>query len=534
MSPEQASGGQHGPEGDVFALAAVLVFASTGHGPYDARGTAQDALRLLRAGAAPDLTGLPHGLRDTLSSCLSPQPGDRPSPQRLRELWGPFDAGEFADLLPDALLADMSRRIGEVAAVGAVPLRDPAPRRTFSRRTVLAGTAAAALTGAGVSALWLTGARPGSGNRAAAPGPGRSATSRPPGTAPQPLRSVPVPLSTTPPLATAEVLVHGSDALRGMSTADGRDLWQTRATSLDLALAAGRLAGLAFDSGDPGAGHIDPGTGSLAPGSAGPDVLGALSLYSSLLTADAECLYVKAYYDSDDERTQPWLLAYDLGARRPRWRHRIEGAFWEPHSSLTMSAIVSGGRLICSDPARIFAVDARDGHLLWTRRVRTDQQAASPTEAGGIYPPVASERHAFDIEESITAVDLATGAVAWKLEPENSLTLLNAPVCVNGLVYVPAGALQAYDETTGQKVWTHAPGPHFTALAIPAPFRGELYGAVGGGGQAVAAVDVERRRTAWTLPASAVNMPHGAMTLTQRGNRLCVQTFERLAAVPLD
>lgn len=38
MSPEQARGGPPGPEGDVFALAAVLVFASTGHGPYDARG----------------------------------------------------------------------------------------------------------------------------------------------------------------------------------------------------------------------------------------------------------------------------------------------------------------------------------------------------------------------------------------------------------------------------------------------------------------------------------------------------------------
>ncbi|GGT03752.1 hypothetical protein GCM10010286_31260 [Streptomyces toxytricini] len=39
--------------GVLFALAAVPVFASTGHGPYDARGTGQDPLRLLRADAAP-------------------------------------------------------------------------------------------------------------------------------------------------------------------------------------------------------------------------------------------------------------------------------------------------------------------------------------------------------------------------------------------------------------------------------------------------------------------------------------------------
>ena len=38
MSPEQATGQEHPPAGDVFALAGVLVFAATGHGPF---GTGQ-------------------------------------------------------------------------------------------------------------------------------------------------------------------------------------------------------------------------------------------------------------------------------------------------------------------------------------------------------------------------------------------------------------------------------------------------------------------------------------------------------------
>ncbi|MGH1556218.1 hypothetical protein ACRAWF_43940 [Streptomyces sp. L7] len=37
MSPEQASGQEHGAAGDVFALAGVLVFAATGRAPVRQR-----------------------------------------------------------------------------------------------------------------------------------------------------------------------------------------------------------------------------------------------------------------------------------------------------------------------------------------------------------------------------------------------------------------------------------------------------------------------------------------------------------------
>ncbi|MFE4258757.1 PQQ-binding-like beta-propeller repeat protein [Streptomyces sp. NPDC056883] len=538
MSPEQARGGPPGPEGDVFALAAVLVFASTGHGPYDARGR-QSTLELLRHGADPDLTGLPDGLRGTLAACLSPEPDDRPEPGRLRDEWGPFDPGEFAELLPQAVLADLSRRIGEVASVATAPLRAAAPRRALSRRTLLAGTAAAALTTvAGGSALWATGNLPGSGNRTTSPGasvsPGRS--SRPPGSPPAPLWSVASPSSASPAVASDEVLIHTSDVLRGISTADGRVLWETQTATVDVVVAGDRLVGFVFDEdGNASAGYLDPATGRLPADAADPAVLGGLAHTTQLLAADAECLYLRAYFRSDDRRQEEeaWLLAYDPGARKLRWRTRIEGAVLDSMGSLMMSAIISGGRLICSDPARVFAVDLREGRQLWACRVRTDQEAASPDKSGGINPPVASDRHVFDFEERITAVDLVTGTVAWKLEPE-APKLLSAPVCVNGTVYVADGALQAFDESTGKKVWTHDPGAYVSMLAAPAPFRGELYAAVGGDGQAVIAVDVAARRVAWTLAAGAVNMPDGPTMIVQRGNRLYPQTIDRLAAVPLD
>ncbi|MEU9026619.1 PQQ-binding-like beta-propeller repeat protein [Streptomyces sp. NPDC048383] len=540
MSPEQARGGPPGPEGDVFALAAVLVFAATGHGPYDARGR-QSTLQLLRDGAAPDLAGAPDGLRDTLAACLSAEPGERPRPDQLRAQWGPFDAGEFADLLPQRLLTDLSRRIEEVAAVATTPLRAPAPRPGPARRTVIAGTAAAALTAVGgVSALWFTGTLPGTGAGPGAasdgprtsPAPGR--TSRPPGTPPAPLWSVATPFTATPAVAVDKALIHVGDVLRGISTTDGRILWEAQTAKADTAVFGDHLVGLVFDEDDnASAGRLDPLTGRLAPDAAGPAVLGELAFTTGLLAADAACLYLKAYYRSGEPEDQPWLVAYDVDARKVRWRQRIEGAVLDRDDSLMMSAIVSGGRLIASDPGRVMAFDLRDGRLLWATRVRTDQQAKSPDGSGGFNRPVASDRHVLDFEERITAVDLATGAPAWTLEPEGT-KLLSAPVCVNGAVYVADGSFQAFDEATGKKLWTHDPGGYVSMLAPPAPFGGELYAAVGSGDQAVVAVDVEKRRTAWTVSAGAVNMPDGPTMIVQHGNRLYPQNTDRIAAIPLD
>ncbi|TVL91075.1 protein kinase domain-containing protein [Streptomyces sp. SAJ15] len=532
MSPEQARGAEHGPEGDVFALGAVLVFAASGHGPYD--GPGRDALRLLREGAPPDLTGVPDGLRDTLAACLSAEPGDRPALARLQADWGPFDPAEFAGLLPDPLLADIGGRVEEIAALDGAPPREPSPSSSGapSRRAVLVGSATAALAVGGLSALWATGALPGTGDEgSASPKPGRSVARRPPGVAPEPLWSVPGTLGTTPPLATDRTVLHRGETNRALDPATGREIWEASSTALDPAVSAGRLVALFFDDeGAPAAGYLDPRTGRLAPGSAGRRVLGELSRYSRVLAADARALYLLGYYDSDVDRTEPWLLAYDLPARRLRWRHRVEGAYTDDG----IAAAVSRGRLFCSDAARLFAVDTADGGLLWARQVRSDREAASVSDRGGTYPPVVGDRHAYDYARVITAVDLRTGRVAWTLEPEDSLTMFSSPVCVDGTLFTAAKSFRAYDQSTGRRLWSYDPGPHFTDLALPRPFRGELYAGVSGGGQAVTAVSIAKRRTVWSLSARSVRMPHGPNTMTHHDNRLYLQTYDRIAAVPLD
>ncbi|MEU9800421.1 serine/threonine protein kinase [Streptomyces sp. NPDC051000] len=63
LALEQAAGGRPTPLGDVFALGAVLAYASTGH-------------------TVPEQSELPPGLRRLIGSCLASAPADRPRSAR--------------------------------------------------------------------------------------------------------------------------------------------------------------------------------------------------------------------------------------------------------------------------------------------------------------------------------------------------------------------------------------------------------------------------------------------------------------------
>ncbi|ATZ22121.1 Serine/threonine-protein kinase AfsK [Streptomyces lavendulae subsp. lavendulae] len=535
MSPELVRGEEHGPPGDVFALAAVLVFASSGHGPYDG-GPGRDALRLLRDGAPPELTGVPDTLREVIRSALSPDPRDRPTLDELAAHWGPYEAARFSESLPGEVLADMSRRVDELASLGGTPLREDSPplRPSYpSRRVLLAGAAAVAAGGA--SALWLTGRSPGFGGGSGAPGPVPSPSGGLPGGSPRQQWSVPVSAVYGPPVATEELVLLPGETVRGLSPTSGGMLWEVPSTRLRVAASGRRLAALAFDEElTPAAGYLDPLSGRLMPDAAGPHELGALSLYSEVLNADADTLYIRAYYEADKDRAEPWLLAYDLAAHRLRWRTRVAWGYTDRTEALYFRAVVANGRLIGSDATRVFAVDVRDGRFLWVTRLRSDAEAAAPGASGGVYPPVVSEHHVFDVSQVITAVDLLTGAPTWTLKPERDQTLLTSPVCVQGTVHIASHAFTAFEESTGRKLWTYEPGPSFQRIAVPGPFRGELYAAVSGGGQAVVAVDLAQRRASWTLSAQAAGMPDGPSDLTHRDDRLYLQAYQRLTAVRID
>ena len=107
MAPEQARDAtQASPASDVFSLGATIVFAATGHPPYQGETVMDILVRL--ATEPPDLTGLPAELTDLVSGCLRRVPRDRPTNAAILTGLGSFAAepdGAGHAYLPDSAMA---------------------------------------------------------------------------------------------------------------------------------------------------------------------------------------------------------------------------------------------------------------------------------------------------------------------------------------------------------------------------------------------------------------------------------------------
>ncbi|MCX5206542.1 serine/threonine-protein kinase [Streptomyces sp. NBC_00237] len=84
MAPEQFRREEVTPAADVFALGSVLVYAATGHGPFDGDTAHVVGFRVVYEG--PDLTGLPPELGELVHSCLEKDPERRATVPRLLEV----------------------------------------------------------------------------------------------------------------------------------------------------------------------------------------------------------------------------------------------------------------------------------------------------------------------------------------------------------------------------------------------------------------------------------------------------------------
>ncbi|MFF6801673.1 PQQ-binding-like beta-propeller repeat protein [Streptomyces sp. NPDC012616] len=148
MSPEQFTDARSvGPASDVFSLGALLVFAATGRGPFDADSPYLTAWRVLQE--EPKVEAVAEPLRSVLTRCLTKDAESRPGLEELAE--------EFARVLPGPSAGDMETvtlRLPPPATADEPgrPAAGPRPgRRSRLRRwPVLAGTA-------GVLALAVTG-----------------------------------------------------------------------------------------------------------------------------------------------------------------------------------------------------------------------------------------------------------------------------------------------------------------------------------------------------------------------------------------
>lgn len=125
MAPEQATAGASAEPGDLFALAAVLVYAATGHGPFSKPGesTSTPALLYRVVHEEPDLSGLPDSVAPLVRACLTKDPQTRPTAREALGLLPGQDRQDWAATTPAGLAQDVADREAETRAA----LADPAP-----------------------------------------------------------------------------------------------------------------------------------------------------------------------------------------------------------------------------------------------------------------------------------------------------------------------------------------------------------------------------------------------------------------------
>nr|WP_191971802.1 serine/threonine-protein kinase [Streptomyces luteolifulvus] len=130
LAPEQASAGGSGAPGDVFSMAAVLVYAATGVGPFSHPQEEVSAAALLYriVHEEPNLDGVPAALLSLLRHCLAKDPRRRPTAgavgAMLERLGG--RTGTWPHLLPEALQRDLAVREEEARALVSAAVHPPA------------------------------------------------------------------------------------------------------------------------------------------------------------------------------------------------------------------------------------------------------------------------------------------------------------------------------------------------------------------------------------------------------------------------
>ncbi|MCX4760877.1 PQQ-binding-like beta-propeller repeat protein [Streptomyces sp. NBC_01275] len=512
MAPEQIQGKGIRPAVDVFALGAVLVFASTGAGPF---GEGAPELLLYRImHEEPYLDAVPDGLLGIVAACLDKDPARRPG---LHEVAAALGSGR-----PPAPLFGPGWLPGGTAAPRTgdprhILVRVPGRGETGAGRTASAvqpGSAPPATT-AGSGPAAGSGSRPGPGPAFASasaygPGPGPGPGFGP-ASAPQPSPAAPgrrrLLLAAAGLTASAALGFTGWRLLDdGAAPKAGAGLWRFPVTGVlvNHPRVAGDLVYAASNDGTLYAVDVSSGeqrwsyTTGAALGSA-PCILGGV-----------------AYLGSDDGR----LYALDARTGRKRWEFRTGGIVHSP-------TVTGGVAYIGSSDGYLYAVDVSDGSRLW--RFRTGHDTHSPviadetvyvgcsdtrlyavdasrgtrrwtfTTGGAVsWFPVATGGLVYfgSTDQTLYAVRAAGGREVWRAE---GVSAQAGPLVARDTVYCGSGReLRAWDATTGKKRWSLTTDGDVCA---PALADGVVY--AGSGDQKLYAVDADTGARRWTFTAGA-------------------------------
>ncbi|MFC4503826.1 MULTISPECIES: PQQ-binding-like beta-propeller repeat protein [Streptomyces] len=461
MSPEQLTGDPVGPPSDVFSVGAVLVYVSTGIGPF---GTgAANALNFRTVYEEPELTRVPPVLRDIVADCLAKDPGRRPDVAALLErLVGAGGAdGGTAGLLtePEWMPATVAEEVREQTSAALPrtpppvpvptpsPEPEPLPRPADPREPAplpepADAKPAAALQQAPVPAP----------QEPPAPTAPPTATDKPEQTAP------PLPPPTSPPPVTPAV--HQAPTTHPWGPpppSQPQPQPQPQAGWPPPQPHAGWPPPVIV--GPPGShtgaagttGTASPSRRSLLLGlSAAAVGLGGAAFVGWKLNGQGE---QGGSADPSDSPTPTDSSASTSDDPSPRDRGSGGAKLWVfDTGDLVRSSptVVNGVVYVGSDCGCLYALDGASGDDVWSYHIGSDVRS-SPTVANGVVYVGSDDGH-------LHAVNAATGKKAWSYDTGGYVR--SSPTVANGIVYVGSddGSLYALDAATGRKEWSYDTG----------------------------------------------------------------------------
>ncbi|MFD5930410.1 MULTISPECIES: PQQ-binding-like beta-propeller repeat protein [unclassified Streptomyces] len=503
MAPEQFQSPRDvGTAADVFALGAVLVYAATGHGPFDSDSHYLVAYQVVHS--EPDLTGLPALLVPVVARCLAKDPNERPTAHALiaeiRALTSPTSENTQSFIAqpriprqrkpaPDE--EDTHRR-----AVPAVVRRPARPPRGWALRAWVA--AALLAVGAVGGGLWLA-ADAGTPVRNASEAPGDE-TAVPPPVTPWSVSlgghtascsavgaalycagrhltgarlnvtngavawSVPAPASgalpgATPPVpreagGVIVVVADGGERLRALDPKTGAERWQRGLSAGTQVVTAGPH--VLLTSADGSVRAIDAADGAqrwTGPGAAGSGWWGGTG-------QNGAPSFFRSTPDGSGRSTE--VSEVDASTGTVRWQVRTDGRL-RPFGT-------------AADTLFLLDNDA-SAHAIGVVRIgRTTRSVQRVRLSAPLYDAQATvgangTTYAFGTQGTVAAV--GTGKELWRLE--TGAASASSPMYADGHVYlsVSDGRLLAVDAATGRLVGQTgtrlAAGRAAVSSAIPAP-----------------------------------------------------------------
>ncbi|MFD4750031.1 PQQ-binding-like beta-propeller repeat protein [Streptomyces rubiginosohelvolus] len=519
MSPEQLQAPRGvGPRSDVFSLGTLLVYAATGHGPFDADSPYITAYQVVHE--APSLGAVPDALRAVVEPCLDKDPERRPSVDGLLVLLrdlpsdlggtatGEPGAGRTRDMLTQhhLMTPDTPPPTTPAPASSATSAAPPAPAASGSGSTgtaiggrlrrrwrpVLAAAVAVAAIGGGIAVLTTGGA---DGNGDGTDGRGTDAG-----------RSAAAPGGTLP---------------------DGFEPWRTtvpggREDIPDELRCVARDDALFCGGGGVIATRVNPADGSPVWTAKSPGVP-AQGMYMVGATDDTVIGYRIA--DQDAPQGPPTeVVALDADSGDELWS-TPSGAQSTAVTGRTQDAVVAGSAVVTVDASnsRFEARDAHSGKVAWTAPFPDGTQCApvpagprllamcatdaevdaleqrSPTlrtlalDSGELGRPVTVEGPAVPVGDAdgslvllsphyegtaragydgVVRVDPASGKVT---RSRLGQVYDGTPGMADGTVYVSGqtGRVTAFDPATGRKKWARQTGVE--GASGPAAGDGAVY-----------------------------------------------------------